>query len=289
MSNHSHHHTPANHDHHGHSHSDSHDGGHSHGEGLAEMLDLDALILGSYLDQATQWAASLSEVEPRVVVDVGSGSGVGTLALARRFPAATIVALDKSAPMLASTLEAATSNGLAERVTGMEADLDRGWPTHAPADLLWASSSLHEVADPARTMGDMFAALVPGGQLIVIEMDSLPTFLPAGAMSGLETSLHAALAAQGWNHHPDWGQGLKDAGFTVEQRAFPTTGHSTPELTARYARLFLSRIRTTLPGIASPADLGSLDMLLADGPDSLERRDDLEVRGSRTVWAARKP
>ncbi|MFQ4148791.1 methyltransferase [Arthrobacter sp. LAPM80] len=269
--------------------SNDHSGGHSPEDGLVEMLDLDALTLGSYLDQATEWAASLSPANPGTIIDVGAGSGAGTLALARRFPGTTIVALDKSPSMLAATLKAAADHGLAGRVTATEADLDQAWPTLAPADLLWASSSLHEVADPGHTMREMFSGLVHGGLLVVVEMDALPTFLPPGAMPGLEARLHRALADQGWNHHPDWTQGLVEAGFTVQQRAFPTIGHSTPELTARYARTFLGRIRTALAGIASPADLASLEVLLADGSESLERRGGLEVQCSRTAWAARKP
>ena len=127
---------------------------------------------------------------------------------------------------------------------------------------------------------------------MVIEMDSLPRFLPEGSeLSGMESRLHWALAQKRWNQHPDWKAGLERAGFSVvEQRSITTVGRSTPELTARYARLFLERIRTALDGVAAPADLMTLDALLAThGPESLDHRTDLEVSGSRTVWAARKP
>ncbi|MEU6034278.1 hypothetical protein ABZ801_02605 [Actinomadura sp. NPDC047616] len=44
-----------------------------------------------------------------------------------------------------------------------------------------AASSLYHVADPDRMLGDVHAALRPGGLLVVIEMDALPRFLPDGA------------------------------------------------------------------------------------------------------------
>lgn len=282
------------HGHHQHGHDNR--SGHSQGAGLAESLTLDALILGSYLEQATALAAELIPT-PGVIIDAGSGSGVGAVALAQRFGTAHIVALDKSADMLGQTLEAASREGLTGRVTAVLADLDEAWPEVAAADLIWASSSLHEVADPERTMRDMFAGLKVGGLLMVIEMDSLPRFLTAAALANgtelaaLEARLHSALAQRQWNHHPDWRAGLEGVGFdVVDQQTFMALGNSTPELAARYARMFLGRISTALDGVATPADLAILDSLLAnDGPESLNHRTDLEVRGSRTVWAARKP
>lgn len=282
--------------HSGHSHAGA-GHGHSHASAseLAETLELDARILGSYLQQATDWACELLTEEPAAIIDVGAGSGVGTLALARRFPSAKVTALDKSPDMLATTLAAAEGQGLSGRVTGLEADLDQSWPASATAELMWASSSLHELANPGRTMEAMFAALTPGGLLVVIEMDGLPSFLPddlpAGSAipSGLEARLHAALAGNGWNKYPEWTAGLERAGFAVERRSFPTKGETTQQLAARYGRAFLGRIRQALADTASTADLASLDLLLGDGPESLEQRKDLAVRGHRTGWAARKP
>lgn len=291
--------------HHGHSHAPEH----GHGEGhthasaaeLAEVLDLDARILGSYLEEATAWAEELSPKAPATIVDVGAGSGVGTLALALRFPTSAVTALDKSSDMLAMTLKSAAAHGLDGRVTGALADLDNpanleeAWPASATAELMWASSSLHEMADPERTMAQMFQVLNPGGLLIVVEMDSLPSFLPetlpAGSFleAGLESRLHAALARKGWNQHPEWTAGLEGAGFTVTRRHFPTAACTTQELAARYARAFLSRIPAALADTAAPADLASLEALLGSGPESLECRGDLVVRGHRTGWAARKP
>ena len=295
----------SNHEHEKHAQGHAHP--HTNDAELAQTLNLDARILGSYLTEATAWAASLSAKEPETMIDVGAGSGVGTVALAQQFPHAAVTALDKSAQMLTMTRAAAAENGVGARVRGIQTDLDEAWPSEITADLLWASSSLHEVADPYRVLTDMFAALNPGGLLLVLEMDGLPSFLPetlpAGSplAPGLEPRLHEILAGMGWNHFPDWQPVLASVGFTVQRRPFPTVGSSTPELAARYARHFLARIHQTLADTASPtgaysptdaassADMASLELLLGDGPESLERRGDLQVRGHRTGWAARKP
>ncbi len=51
---------------------------------LAALLDLDAAVLGGYLDDLIGWAAALAPDGVRTVVDLGAGPGRGTVALARR-------------------------------------------------------------------------------------------------------------------------------------------------------------------------------------------------------------
>ncbi|WP_113717941.1 methyltransferase [Arthrobacter dokdonensis] len=263
---------------------------HQHDAGLPALLDLDAQVLGDYLDGAAAWSAGLVH-RAGTIVDIGSGTGAGTVALARRFPAAELLAVDRSPDMVARTLGAARSAGVAGRVRAVEADLDRAWPALGGVDLIWASSSLHELADPQRAMRDIFAALNPGGLAVVVEMDGLPRFLPDSFHGGLEPRLHALLARRGWNAHPDWQPGLERAGFAdVQRRAFPTEGRPAPELAARYARAFLARMGPALEGVAAAGDLAALRRVLADrGTDSPLGGPGTVVRGGRTAWAARKP
>ena len=145
----------------------------------ADLLDLDAQVLGGYLDELVGWTADLAPAEVGTVVDVGAGTGVGAVALARRFTRAEVVALDRSEPMLQRTLAAATGAGVADRVRAVPADLAAAWPSSVGrADVVWASSSLHEVADPERLLRDVHAVLPPGGLLVVVEIDGLPQVLP---------------------------------------------------------------------------------------------------------------
>jgi SAM-dependent methyltransferase len=276
-------------------HSGAHHQGHHHDEaGLADLLDLDAEVLAPLLDEVGRWAAQHAPEQVRTVVDVGAGTGTASLALARRFAAAEVVAVDRSATMLQRLREAATPQGLANRLRAVQCDLDAGWPPVREVDLAWASSSLHEVADPDRVLGDIHAALSPGGLLVVVEMDGLPRFLPDDVGlggPGLEPRCHEALAREGWNQHPDWRPHLESAGFDVlAQRTFSLDADPAPPATGGYAHAFLRRVRAALDGGLAPEDLDVFDQLVADdGPHALRHRADLALHASRTAWAARRP
>jgi ubiquinone/menaquinone biosynthesis C-methylase UbiE len=268
--------------------------GHGNEERLADLLELDAEVLGSYLDEMIEWTGQHAPPDPRIVVDIGAGTGVGSRALARRFSTAEIVAIDTSALMLERLQAAARGQELADRLRVVQADLDTAWPDVNAVDVAWAASSLHHLADPNRVIRDIHAALNPGGLLVVIEMDSHPRFLPDDVgfgRPGLEARCHGALAQANWNSHPDWRPYLEGAGFQVAGgRTFTIEAKPAPASAGRYAHAFLSSVRSALADQLANDDLRTLDRLLAvDSPDSLLRRPDLTVRGSRTAWAARRP
>ncbi len=263
---------------------------------LAELLDLDAEVLHSYLSGVIAWVHELAADLPRRrILDLGSGTGTGAVALARRFEGAEVTAVDVSAPMLGRLRARAREMGLDGRIRTLQADLDAGWPATGPVDLVWASSSLHHLADPDRVLAGAFAALPAGGLLAVAEMDSFPCFLPAGLGPGLEARCHALLAEDRARDVPllgsDWGPRLRTAGFAIQaERTFAIDlGAPLPAAAGRYAQLSLGRLRSSLEGRISAGDLATLGMLLdGGGPGSLLRRDDLTVRTTRTVWVARR-
>ena len=264
-----------------------------HDAELADLLDLDAEMHGSYLDEVTEWVAQQAAEDARTVVDLGAGTGTGTLALARRFPAAELVAIDSSAPMLERLAAAAHLQGLTERLRVVHADLDVAWPDVGAIDVAWAASSLHHVADPDRVLRDVYAALNPGGLLAVIEMDALPRFLPeyvGQGRPGLEARCHEAMAAASWNSHPNWRPHLEQAGFEIAaQQVFDLEVNPAPPSIERYARAFLSRIRSALADRLASEDLDALDHLLADDDSqAVLRRRDLTLRSTRTAWVARR-
>jgi SAM-dependent methyltransferase len=164
---------------------------------------------------------------------------------------------------------------------------------------VWASSSLHHLADPDRVLTEVFAALRPGGLLVVAEMESFPRFLPDDlglGRPGLEARCHDALdqdrAALLPHLGSDWGARLSGAGFIIEaERSFVI--ELTPPLPAaagRYVQASLRRMRSGLDGRVSDGDLAVLDTLIdSDGPDGIRQRDDLSVRTARTVWVASRP
>ncbi|WP_411732416.1 class I SAM-dependent methyltransferase [Paeniglutamicibacter sp.] len=279
---------------HGHHHPDQ-EHGHAHGHddesGMAEILELDALLLRDHLQEIFDWTAGHSRA-PRTIVDLGAGTGTGTLGLARTFPQADVVAVDQSEFMLDRLRNNVEQHQLANRVSTVQADLDVAWPELADIDLVWAASSMHHMKDPARVFGEIRASLSPEGVLVVVEMDALPRYLPSDlgiGAPGLEERCHQLVATAGWNSHPDWQVDLEAAGFTVSGRqGFDYSRDDDPQLVARTAYTFLSRMRTGLAEELSPEDLETLDQLLdLDGRHGLNARTDLSMRGSRTVWAAR--
>jgi SAM-dependent methyltransferase len=170
----------------------------------------------------------------------------------------------------------------------VEADLDDGFPALAGSmitaagvagvDLVWASSSLHHVVHPARLLSGVRRALSPDGVLIVVELAGLPSFLRRPEASLLEQRCHAAAAAEGWNHYPNWTPVIEAAGFAVTRSELTTVAPVTPEA-REYGRQRFARF-------------SHLEALTADDRDAVGDllgrfdREELEPRATRTVWVA---
>ncbi|MET7451619.1 class I SAM-dependent methyltransferase [Streptomyces sp. NPDC005574] len=263
---------------------------------MAELLELDAEVLSPYLTNVTSRLADLLDPVPARVLDLGSGPGTGSLALARRFPDASVTAVDVSPQMLHRLRERAAAHGVAGRVRTVETNLDEQWPQAAdgqPYDLMWAAAFLHHLTDPHRTLTQALAHLRPGGLLAVGEMDFFPRFLPEDTgvgRPGLEARLHAVT-----NTRPphEWTDQLTGAGFTVDERRpfVIRLDHTTagPALN-RYAQVCLAKLRLHAEGLLEADDLAALDALLDETrPHGIARRRDLTVRTTRTLWVARRP
>lgn len=228
------------------------------------------------------------------IVDIGAGTGTGCLALAHLFPDAEIVAVDQSTDMLARVHAQATAAGLSNRLRTVHANLDDGWTEDGPVDLVWASMSLHHMADPDRTLKNIMAALRPGGVLAVVEDDGQPRFLPEDiglGRPGLEARYRAALEPEHAALVPhlgsDWDARFAATGVHVLQRRVFTIDLQPPlpPATGRYAHAYLARIRSALDGRLNVEDLTGLDRLLdKQGPDSVMHRKDLTVQTVRTAW-----
>ncbi|GAA1135471.1 SAM-dependent methyltransferase [Nesterenkonia lutea] len=247
-------------DHHTHAQPADHD--------LPRVLDLDAEVFGAGLASALDLSGLISA---RVVVDLGAGTGTGSRLLRDRFPEATITAVDNDPRMLQRLRD--------EGFTAVAADLDEGFPelSSGRIDLVWASSSLHHVADPGQLLSDARKALATGGTLVVVELASLPSFLSEPRQALLEQRCHAAADAEGWNRHRDWTTTLEDAGFVVTKTQLRTTA---PVTLAAWenARQWLRRFQhlETLAGV----DRAALEDLVTAPAADLE----LEPQAHRTVW-----
>jgi SAM-dependent methyltransferase len=279
----------------------AHDGAHPvpqhtpDSDGQAEILDLDAEVLAEHIASITAWLPI--ERGPRHIVDLGCGTGAGTFALLARFPEAEVTAVDASASHLHRLRERTEALGVADRVRTVLADLDADWPELGQPELVWASASMHHMADPDRTLRKVHDLLSPGGLFAVVELAGFPRFLPDNAPEerpGLEERCHAALAHHHAEHVPhrgaDWGPKLAAAGFTVEGERTITVNvdGSHSKAVGHYALSSLKRLRGSAAHTLTAEDLTVLDQLLdTDSPLSILRRSDLAVRTERTVWAAR--
>jgi SAM-dependent methyltransferase len=268
-------------------------------DAMIELLDLDAEVLHSYLCGAVAWVHRLAaDLPPRRILDLGSGTGSATLVLAQEFGGAEVLAVDQSAELLGRIRAKALDLGLDGRISTLQADLDGPWPAVDAVDLVWASLSLHHLADPDRVLGDVFAATRPGGLFAIAEIGSPMRFLPDDigmGRPGLEERCHAALEEMHTRELPhlgaDWGERLARAGFKpVAERAFPIDpGQPLPAATRRYAQVYLRRTRGRLDGLVAAEDLATLDTLIGDGPGSVLHRPDLGVHGTRIIWAGQRP
>jgi len=263
----------------------------------AELLDLDAEVLAEHIAAITTWLPV--GAAPQEIVDLGCGTGTGTFALLGRFPEAHVTAVDSSAEHLHRLREKARAEGVQERVRTVQADLDAAdWPGLGTPGLVWASASMHHMADPDRALRRVHDLLAPGGLFAVVELAGFPRFLPEGAPEerpGLEDRCHAAtdrFHAEHVSHRgADWGPMLTAAGFAVEgERTVTVNIEDSPDgAIGRYALATLRGIRGAAASELPHEDLAALDRLLdTDGPHSVLRRTDLVVRTERSVWAARR-
>ena len=274
------------------------DTGHPHGDSQAQILDLDAEVLAEQIAAIVAWLPV--ETAPGEILDLGAGTGAGSLALLSRFPDAHLTAVDSSAEHLERLRTKARSAGLGDRVQVVQADLDAAeWPDLGAPDLVWASASMHHLADPGHALRTVRDILAPGGLVAVVELDGLPRFLPPSAPEdrpGLEERCHAATQRLRAEHLPhlgaDWAPELTAAGLTVQDHlvmAVDVAGTQDNEVGA-YALAALQGLRRAVDGVLPAEDLAALDRLLDPGSaDSILRRPDLRARTTRTVWAARRP
>ncbi|MEV5986881.1 class I SAM-dependent methyltransferase [Streptomyces sp. NPDC052051] len=191
-------------------HQDHHHGArgqrhHHHGHG---STDMDWAVLGPLLEsqaelfaplyrQVMAWLSEQASA-PGLIVDTGSGPGVVSCLFAEAFPGARVVAADGSAPLLERARARATRLGLADRLTTITGELpDVLRELESPADLLWASNSLHHLGDQRAALAEFATRLAPGGTLALLEGGLPGRFLPRDigiGRPGLQARLDAVEA-----------------------------------------------------------------------------------------------
>jgi ubiquinone/menaquinone biosynthesis C-methylase UbiE len=103
------------------------------------------------------------------ILDVGTGPGRVPLAIARAAPQLHIDGIDLSPAMVAAAQQAATADGLAERVTFAVADVAALPYPDATFDLIISSLSLHHWTDPQSAIRELRRVLAPAGQVWIYD------------------------------------------------------------------------------------------------------------------------
>ncbi|MEV5965762.1 class I SAM-dependent methyltransferase [Kribbella sp. NPDC051952] len=141
-------------------------------------------------------AAGVVRAGDKVAVDVGCGGGGMAKALSEALPAgATVVAIDADPDVLEQAREH-TGGAVRCELVSMDSGAEPlRKAIDAPADLIWASASVHHAADQQAAVDALASLLAPGGRLALAEgglpARSLPWDLGVGE-PGLELRLDAA-------------------------------------------------------------------------------------------------
>ncbi|MFI8854649.1 class I SAM-dependent methyltransferase [Streptomyces sp. NPDC053499] len=301
-----------------HEHSHPHPHAHSHGAGpgsgsgsatepdweaLGTHLEREAELQAAFIEEAAAWLRDLlCHRDVTRVLDLGSGPGVTTTALAHAFPGAETVAVDSTPGLLERARARAEREGLASRIALREGELPADLPGLGTADLIWTSNVVHHLGDQRAALESFASALRPGGVLAVRER-GLPTrFLPRDigiGRPGLQARLDAAeedwfseMRAQLPGHTrtvEDWPALLVAAGLApTGSRTFLTDLSAPLDPVARaHVRDRVERSREGLADSLSAEDLDTLDALLDDAsPDGILRRPDVFFLTATTVHTA---
>jgi SAM-dependent methyltransferase len=292
------------HDHHEHPH------GHAHGTDIdwAEMaayLEAEAELFTPLYERALAWLGK-EVTEPGLIVDAGSGPGVLSCLFAEAFPGARVVAVDGSAELLERARARAERTGVADRFSTLAGELPEALQElDYPADLLWASRSLHHLGDQRAALAAFAARLAPGGTLALLEgglpARHLPRDLGIGR-PGLQARLDALLEDRFQRMREelpgsvsvteDWPALLTAAGLkhTRTRTFLLDLPAPAPDRARAHVATFLGRLRETVGEHLDAEDRATLDRLLdPDDPASVHHRPDVFVLAAHTVHTAVRP
>ncbi|MER8029416.1 methyltransferase [Streptomyces bauhiniae] len=288
--------------------------GHAHGHGnqtdidwaeMGPVLESQAELLAPLYRESMAWLAEETP-EPGLIVDAGSGPGVVACLFAEEFPGARVTAVDGSGPLLERAQGRAGRLGVDGRFSTVTGELPEALDElEFPADLLWASRSLHHLGDQRAGLAAFAERLAPGGTLALLEGGLPARYLPRDigiGRPGLQSRLNAAeeewfsrMRAElpGAVAEPeDWPALLTAAGLKpTRTRTFLLDLPAPADEAARdYAAAYFTRLRDGLGDVLDADDRATVDRLLdRDDPESLYHRSDLFVLDAYTVYTAVRP
>ncbi|MEV5550418.1 class I SAM-dependent methyltransferase [Streptomyces sp. NPDC052309] len=293
------------HDHHADDHAHHHDHTALDWAAMAPLLEAQAELFTPLYAQAMAWLAA-DVTDPGLIVDAGSGPGVVSCLFADAFPGARVVAADGAGPLLERARDRAARLGVADRFGTLTGDLPGVLgELDYPADLLWASQSLHHLGDQRAALAAFAGHLAPGGTLAILEGGLPARFLPRDigiGRPGLQARLHAveedAFTAMRESlpgsvaETEDWpalltAAGLKHTGTRSFLLDLPAP---LPDEARAYVAASLSRLRDRVGDALDPVDRATLDRLVdPDDEAGVHHRQDVFVLLAHTVYTAVRP
>jgi SAM-dependent methyltransferase len=272
---------------------------------LADHAEREGELLLAFVTDSGRWISELrgrNAPPVRLVLDIGSGPGVGTCELARLFTGAQVVAVDGSPAMLERASRRAAAHGLDDRVSTHLAELPHGLEGLGAADVIWASMSLHHVGDEVKALRLLRDRLAPEGLIVIAEVAEPMRVLPddlgvgppglADRLAAAEQTWFASMRAglPGSVPSSDLESTLVAAGYDVAgarmaiERFDPPLSMAGREVVLERVR----RLRHQLEGLLDDEDLQALDVLgNTDDPRGVAHHPDVFIAASRHIVAAR--
>ena len=102
------------------------------------------------------------------VLDVACGGGKWLIAIARRFPATELVGVEFEPDSVARAMKHVSDAALGPRIR-IEPRQIPDMPFREQFDLVYIQDALHELPDPVASLQASWAAVAPGGRLVVLE------------------------------------------------------------------------------------------------------------------------
>jgi SAM-dependent methyltransferase len=264
-------------------------------------------------------ARSLVRDGDKVLADIGCGGGGMAKALAEALPGATVVGVDADPDVLEQARQHTAGLVRCELASMDDGAEPLRRAIDAPADLIWASASVHHAGDQQVAVDVLASLLAPGGRLALAEgglpARHLPWDLGIGE-PGLELRLDLAQdrwfkvmreSLPGSVRMPyGWTEALTRAGLadvTTRSVLTETPAPLSAERLDGVVRGFQTRIER-MSGVGhghdhvvhtdeewlDPEDLAVWKQLLdPDGPHFLRRRRDLAVLSVRSVHLGHAP
>lgn len=133
---------------------------------LEQALGLEELR-GCFLQYTREAYALLGTTAPQRILDIGCGTGMQTMELAR-LSGGSLVGVDPDGAALEILRQRVALAGLHKRITIVQGSILDGELPARGFDLLWEEGVLH-LLDPARTLPECHRLLRPGGHLVMHE------------------------------------------------------------------------------------------------------------------------